>query len=351
MKCDPIPRRRPPHCLRCATILHAGGNGGVIMNNRSTWSVALAGLLTLAGCGGGGDAPSPAPLAAITTTNALTIASSVVTASLEGGNLGSFVGFASASSPKPERVYYAKVSEIQNAEIGALVRQTRIGAVIPVGSEVTQCTGGGTITLSGDIANPATLSPNDTITFEYAACVEGDTTMNGRFSMRVTGFSGDPASGVFSFAVATTITSLQVTVAGETATLNGSVSISISAAATTTVTTTVSSSSITVGDGGADHTLRDYSSVHTLASGSFTLDVSGSLTSSDFAGMVSFDTTAVLQGMDDGYAFTGQLLITGANGATIEVIVLDGTFVRLEVDSNGDGIVDATLDVTWDDLT
>ena len=264
--------------------------------------------------------------------------------------MGSFVGFVPASSPKPERVYYAKVSEIQNAQIGALLQQTQIGAVIPVGPEVSECTGGGTITLSGDIANPATLSPNDTVTFEYASCVEGDTTTNGRFSMRVTGFSGDPASGVFSFSVATTITTLQITVAGETATLNGSVSISISAAAST-VTTTVTSSSISVGAGGSSHTLRDYSSVHTLASASFTLDVSGSLTSSDFEGTVNFDTTALLQGMGDSYAFTGQLLITGANGATIKVIVLDSTFVRLEVDSNGDGIVDATLDVTWDDLT
>jgi hypothetical protein len=179
--------------------------------------------------------------------------------------------------------------------------------------------------------------------------VEGDTTTNGRFSMRVTSFSGDPESGTFAFAVTTTITSFQVTVPGETATIDGSVSISINMAGST-VTTTVTSSSISVGDGSSNHTLRDYSSVHTLMSGSFTLDVSGSLTSSDFSGTVNFDTTALLQGMGDGYAFTGQLLITGANGATIKVIVLDATYVRLEVDSNGDGVVDATLDVTWNDL-
>jgi hypothetical protein len=267
--------------------------------------------------------------------------------------MGSFVGFVPAAaprSPKPTRVYYSKVAEIQNAQIGALLQHAQTVAVVPVGPEVTQCTGGGTITLTGNIANPATLSANDTITFNYASCVEGDTTTNGQFSMRVTSFSGDPASGTFSFAVTTTITSLQVTVAGETATLNGSVSISISVGGST-VTTTVTSSSISVGDGASSHTLHDYSSVHTMTSGSFTLDVSGSLTSSDFSGTVNFDTTALLHGMGEAYAFSGQLLITGANGATIKVIVLDSTFLRLEVDSNGDGVVDATLDVTWDDLT
>jgi hypothetical protein len=309
----------------------------------------------LAGCGGGGgDADAPAPLAAITTTNAQAIASSVVTASLEGGDMGSFAGFtpvgASASSPKSARVSYSKVAEIQNAQIGALLQHTQAVALVPVGPEVSPCTGGGTVTLSGNLADPATLSPNDTITLNYASCVEGDTTTNGQFSMRVTSFSGDPASGTFTFAVTTTITSFQVAVAGETATLNGSVSISIGLAGST-VTTTVTSSSISVGDGSSNHTLHDYSSVHTLTSGSFTLDVSGRLTSSDFSGTVNFDTTVLLQGMGDGYAFTGQLLITGANGATIKVIVLDSTYVRLEVDSNGDGVVDATLDVTWDDLT
>ena len=78
--------------------------------------------------------------------------------------------------------------------------------------------------------------------------------------------------------------------------------------------------------------------------------VDGSLTSSDFSGTVNFATTALLQGVGDSHAYTGQLLITGANGATIKVVLLDSTFLRLEVDSNGDGVVDATLDFTWNDL-
>jgi hypothetical protein len=308
----------------------------------------------LVGCsGGGGDDPPPAPLATITTTNAPAIAKSVMTAALDGGDFGTFAFApmgAPVSSPKSTRVYYSKVAEIQHAQVGALLQHTQPVALVPVGPEVSQCTGGGTVTLSGNIADPATLGPNDTITFDFASCVEGDTTTNGQFSMRVTSFSGDFASGTFSFAVTTSLTAFQITVGGETATVNGSISVSINATAST-LTTTVTSGSISVGDGGSSHTLHDYSSVHTLTSGSFTLDVSGRLTSSDFSGTVSFDTTALLQGMGEDYAFTGQLLITGANGATIKVVVLDSTFLRLEVDSNGDGVVDATIDLTWDELT
>ena len=76
----------------------------------------------------------------------------------------------------------------------------------------------------------------------------------------------------------------------------------------------------------------------------------GTLTSSVFSGSVTFDTTTLLQGVDGSYAYLGQVLITGANGGTIKIVVLDATFVRLEVDVNGDGILEATIDETWDDL-
>ena len=326
---------------------------GVNMVDRATWTVVGTGLLFVTGCsGGGGDDLPPVTLATITTANAPVIASSVMSAALDGGDLGS-LAFGpmggSVSSPKSTRVYYSKVAEIQNQQISALLQHTHAVSLVPIGPEATQCAGGGTVTLSGNIANPATLSANDTITFDFASCVEDDTTTNGKFSMRVTSFSGDPESGAFSFGVTATITSLQVTVAGETATVNGSVAISLSTAGSL-LTTTVTSTSISVNDGGSTHTLRDYSSVHALTSDSFTLDVHGSLTSSDFSGTVDFATTALLQGLGDGYAYTGQLLITGANGATIKVVVLDNTFLRLQVDSNGYGVVDETLDVSWDDL-
>ena len=50
------------------------------------------------------------------------------------------------------------------------------------------------------------------------------------------------------------------------------------------------------------------------------------------------------------YPFAGEMLITGANNATIRLIALDSVNVRIETDTNGDGVVDATEDTTWDDI-
>lgn len=326
------------------------------MTHRTTWTVVTIGVLALSGCsggGGGGETPQ-APPAAITTTNATSIASAVLGASLDGGDLGSFAAFGSfavpAASPKSARIQ-SVVTETENAQVGALLKHAQSVAQATIPPETTPCTGGGTVTVSGNIASPGALSANDTIVSDFASCIEGDTTVTGRFSMRVTTFSGDLASGTFTLGVDVTLASFQVTVGGDAATVSGSIAISIGATAGGTVTVTVTSSSISVTEGGATHTLTQYSSTRTLSAGSFTLDVHGALTSTDFSGSVTFSTTTLLQGTDGAFAFVGQLVITGANGATIKVTALDGTLVRIEVDTNGDGVVDATIDTTWSDLT
>jgi len=243
------------------------------------------------------------------------------------------------------------VTEAENAQVGALLKHAQSVAQATIPPETTPCTGGGTVTASGNIATQGALSANDTIVFDFASCVEGDATVTGQFSMRVTTFSGDLASGAFTLGVSVTPSSFQVTVGGDTGTISGSVAISISASAGGTLTVTVTSSSFAVSEGGATHTLTQYSSTRTLSAGSFTLDVNGSLTSTDFSGSVTFSTTTLLQGTDGAFALVGQVVITGADGATIKVTALDGTFVRIEVDTNGDGVVDATIDTTWSDLT
>jgi hypothetical protein len=275
-----------------------------------------------------------------------------MSASLQGGDLGSFanIGPLGASGPMPMAApVYSKVAAIPSAQLDALRKHAQAVAQVPFGPEVTPCTDGGTATISGNVANPAAPGPNDTIVLEFAACVEGDTTMNGRLSMRITSFSGNFDTETYAFGVDLQLATFQVTVAGETSTANGSIGVAVNANAATQ-TTTVTASSITVSSGGSSHTLRDYSSTRIVSAGAYTLDVGGSLTSTDFSGTVTFDTTTLLQGLEGEHPFAGRMLISGAGGATVKVTVLDSTFVRLEVDQNGDGTVDATLDRAWSDL-
>jgi len=85
--------------------------------------------------------------------------------------------------------------------------------------------------------------------------------------------------------------------------------------------------------------------------GAWSIAVEGTLTSSAFAGSATFETVKPFLSVDGSFPSMGELVIHGANGATIRVVALDGTFVRLEIDDDGDGVVDARVDATWAELT
>ena len=83
---------------------------------------------------------------------------------------------------------------------------------------------------------------------------------------------------------------------------------------------------------------------------SYTLTTAGTVDSSQLSGSITYTTPVTFQGSGEGYPFAGELLITGAGGATIRLVTLDAINVRIETDTDGDGTVDATEDTTWDDI-
>lgn len=321
-----------------------------------TRSILLAvGISMLAGCSGGGDEDGgpAAPRATITSANAPTIASAVMAASFQSADIGAYLEFGDAGvSPKPSQAatVYAKTGALQRTWLDALAKPARSEIFqAPFGPETSACTGGGTSTVSGNVANPSALTPNDRVVIEFAACREDDATVNGRFALTVSSFSGDIGSGVFTLGVTVELTAFQVTVGSEQAVANGTIAMTVSAASAT-LTTTIASNSISVSEGGASHTLGNYSLTEAITGNTFTLSVAGELTSTAFAGGVTFQTSSLLQGMGDEFAYAGAVLITGANGATIRVVALDSTFVRLEVDLNGDGTIEEMVDTSWAEL-
>jgi hypothetical protein len=319
------------------------------MSKRLASIAVIIAVLTLAGCSNGSDSSAPA---SIKTSSAAVIAASVVGSAENVGDLGFFVFFGptpTISAPS-QSILATKVGEARNAGIEALVRHVQALPLATLTPQTTPCTDGGRVTVSGDVATQVTLTPNDTIVFDFALCREGEATVNGRVSMQFASFSGDPSSDTFSLDIDLQVSDFEATVAGKAATLNGPASLVIDVTPDT-VTTTVTSTSISVAHAGSTSTFSNYSSITMVTSGSVARVVNGTLTSSGFDGSVTFDTTKALQGANRLATDVGQVIITGANGGTIKVVVLDATSVRLDVDTNGDGTADATFDVTWAELT
>ena len=79
------------------------------------------------------------------------------------------------------------------------------------------------------------------------------------------------------------------------------------------------------------------------------LIASGKVESNRFDGQATYITEVPFVSSIDSNPYVGEMFITGADNSSIRVIALDVETVRLEMDYDGDGAVDETRDVTWDE--
>jgi len=79
----------------------------------------------------------------------------------------------------------------------------------------------------------------------------------------------------------------------------------------------------------------------------YTTNASGTVDSSELGGVVEYSMFPMFQGFDNDYPSSGELLVTGANGATVRLIIIDNVDIRIEFDSDGMAPPDETIDTTW----
>ncbi len=280
---------------------------------------------------GGGDEP-----VIITTPNAPMIAGSI---------FDSLLGQGSGRTASGNDGSGAVFAELQQTA------QT-VANGIPIQPVTSDCPGGGTITMSGEVADPQTLSQGDSFTLVFDMCNQGDgATINGSFTMTVFSLQGDLTTEQFVLVMDMVISDFQVMEGGEMASGNGDIRLRLDTTAPPVTVVTSSGSSVTLSGGGVTQTMTNFSVRVAKDEGVFpvagTLETSGAITSTAFEGEVTFSTPVPFQAMGDEYPFTGELLITGADGATIRLIALDSVNVRLEIDTPEAFV---TIDTTWAEL-
>jgi len=324
---------------------------------RSPLALILSCATLLVACGGSPDGgPLPVDYATVTRDNAPQIASAVLGAAFEGDGLGDFAWLMAIGAPVTQQATSTsgRAGNAVTLASGALEESLAVGSQTPIAPTTSPCAVAGTVELSGDIATTQTLTAGDTFTFVFTDCDDGISIVSGTFSMTITSFAGDFVGGSFAFDVDLLLEAFSVSVNGAPASvIDGDASITLDITSGPSLALTVESSSLSISDGAATHTLERYTLSQTSDSltGGYTLLVSGRVSSSTFAGVVDFETSAAFESGDGGPAVTGRIEIAGDGGASITVIVLDSVNVRLEVDENNDGVVDAVIDTTWDALT
>ncbi len=314
----------------------------------------LAGLVLLAACGGGGGGGGNGgfgggggvSLATITAQNAPAVAGAVAQQALSNGVLEGVAG-----TPIP---IGAAGAGMANTLIGIRGNSANPGT-LSASVVIEPCAVSGTVDVNGTVANPQTLTPGDEFSFDYADCDDGSgAVVNGGLTISITAFEGDVLSGLFRLGMRLTLAAFQLTAGGETSGASGTIDFEIDTTTPPNTVSTLSTSTLTTTTNGVAETVTDLTITTTTTAGvtppAVTVETSFRLSSPSLDGDVIVSTLTTLQSFGDGYPYTGEIEIVGANNASIRIIALDATMVRLEIDSNGDGNVDDVIDTTWDAL-
>jgi len=323
--------------------------------------VAVGCALALSACGGGGGNAG-------TTTNAPTSTLSYIgqaDAAKAAGN-----GYAAGA------LLNQSSTSLTDIVAGVSVAPSQVGVVTPVLDLVKRafhvdggqlltgvtksnaCAGGGNVTINATLKNENTLSNGDTLTMTAKDCIESGSTLNGAFSITISGVSGDFVNGTAGAVMLDTrFTSFSVGDGSTTDTLNGDMKIGLNIQGATDLSLTVSGASLQASERKsgvtvATRTLTAYSmtgSVHgTTVTAASSFSVSGSANGlGQFAYTVKNVQPFVGKTTDD-VPTAGSLIVNGKESSVTATVVSNG--IRLDYSAKGDGVTTQSSTVVWNDF-
>lgn len=325
--------------------------------------IATISTIGLSACGGGdSDNAAPLPVVALATvdsTNATAITAAAAEAALESVEIGGL-----ADLTGPTAATQGGINKADSLAAAVKVAQGTLATVsfVPV-SESAMCAINGSIIITIDLATPPTIAEGDVITIESMMCedVAGEI-VDGLLVMTITDIAGDVFSDSFLFGVDLVVTDFMVTASGETTTASGDVGTTIDTRTPPVIEGSVFGEKFTVSGMGKTESIMNFSTIYTEDTSTFpvswTNNSMGSVSSSDFTGPVNYETPVTFLGSGENYPRTGEFLITGADNATLRLIVVDDGVTQVEpdydviIEADYDGIngVDETLFLTWAEL-
>ncbi len=317
-----------------------------LQNSGITLAAALVvGLSACGGSGGGGGGSAASP-AVIDASNSAQITREVIDVGLGAGDFGAAVGGGGILSSDGGSKALAQAMVRRRATI------QRVQPAASIGPESLDCLVSGTVGVSGSVDSEGTLTPGDRITLDFSNCDDADGAIyDGRMRIDITNFSGDIFNDQYALGAAVALTDLAITEDGVTTVGDGAIDLNLDLTTSLISDLTVSGRLLELRSGADVWVLRDFAlaTVEDDTGANLLSQISGTgtLEGSGFEGAVDFVTVSPLVATGDDYPATGQVLITGANGANIKATVLDAQTIQLAIDLNGDSVVDDTQEILW----
>ncbi|MDH3441011.1 MAG: hypothetical protein OEM63_09680, partial [Gammaproteobacteria bacterium] len=271
---------------------------------------ALVALL-LAGCGGGGGGGGPVPPPGLPATGTINSGSvlnvsgrslDVVFQSSGFGAITQFVGLSTLSTSDPGGVRTASAAK----PVGQYVN-----AYVPVGPDTSACNVSGTVTVTGDIANPLTVTPGDFLDYEWDDCDDGSgEVIDGFIGMTFTEFEGNLLSGQILLGVSLVVEVFRVVSGTDVNVTTGDLSLTIDSRGQPTTIISTLGSTLRIANGASTDTLSDFSVTVTedasVFPNNFTTDAIGSVTSTLFSGTVAYNMPIPFESSGDKFPYKGE---------------------------------------------
>ena len=209
-----------------------------------------------------------------------------------------------------------------------------------------------------DVGTQQVLSTGDSVSIDFQGCsfVGDDAVMDGGMSFTATEVT-DLGDGIFTLSLTVQFSALTVVTDDGTMVVNGGFTSTLSSADGITVRQVLSGSNLSVfaeGDGevfsGAIKGFRLVREFDTSDDG-FLVEFDATISGGKLNGQVVYDTVVPFEGTGDGDPQTGRMIVRGANGGTITMVMTGEGNVDLEIDFDGDDTTDLTIPTTWDELT
>lgn len=319
-------------------------------------SLAVVTALIFAGCDGSSDGGSsnppvaaPPPDIALSSGNGMEVLQVAYSTASGAGDMAGLVTNTGIS---------AEPGSIAKGPLPGQLTKPLTNAIsrIPFGPETLPCDVSGSITVSGNLANPLTLSANDTINMDADNCDDGlGEITDGLIASLIRAFSGDIASGLFNMTIRMDITNYQVTTANDVLLSHGDITVMLDNTTPGYLSASVSANAMTTSSNTGSETLYSFMSAQTIdtrvSPSPYTMSASGTVDSSELGGVVGLSTPVMFEGFDNDYPSRGELLVTGEGGSTVRLITIDNVDIIIEIDSDGMDPADETINTTWVEFT
>ncbi len=334
---------------------------------KSSLLLTLSAISLLTACSGGngfneeddgnngGTVPGPGTGATldITAVNVMLVTKVSYQAALSSGALAGFSSGTGLLASEPGGISKIESGFAMSNKVG----NPTANLVIP---ELTEdCPLGGTMALSGQIADPAdplaplTLTPGDFFNILYTMCDDGFSVIDGGLFYEVDAFNGELASGLYSLTMTATFTDFQVATLEDELVSNGDVSVRLDTQQFPYLEAEVSGNSLTVDGTTSAVIMTVFSSLHAQDTGlepsPYTQSSFGTIDSTSLSGVVSYSTPVEFEGSDADYPSSGEFLVTGSNSSA-RLTAVDNVNVRIDIDTDGNGTTDETINTTWAEL-